>query len=369
MLTKELLNKIYTGDAEKVLSDFPEDSIDCCITSPPYFGLRDYGVDGQIGLENSPEDYIERLLDVFNQVYRVLKATGTFWLNIGDSYAGSGHGYLSEIKGKQATNKGTLFMENRKPSSVPIGLKSKDLIGIPWMLAFALRSKGWYLRQEIIWHKPNPMPESVRDRCTKSHESIFLLTKSPKYYFDYEAIMEPANYDGRKDTTAKGSPKYMQIPGVPVQNLANGIHERWPNRIRGYASKDNEQTGKPDQHHGIHIRPRLFGSKNQTGTERNDIGNVWLDKPARNKRDVWIVPTRPFKGSHFATFPPDLIKDCIKAGCPPEGIVLDTFFGSGTTGIVAKQLDRYYVGIELNPDYVKMAERRLREHSTLFDIG
>ena len=367
MLTKESLNKIYTGDAEKVLSVFPDNSIDCCVTSPPYFGLRDYGVDEQIGLEATPETYIERLLDVFNQVQRVLKPTGTLWLNIGDSYAGSGRG-KGDINQKGIQQKACFIGDKfNKPYKLD-GYKNKDLIGIPWMLAFALRSNGWYLRQEIIWHRPNPMPESVRDRCTKSHESIFLLSKSPKYYFDYESIMEPANYDGRKDTTAKGSPKYMQIPGVPVQSFAKEVHERWPNKICGYVTKDNEQTGLSEQHHGVHIRPRLFGSKDQTGTGRNDVGNVWVDKPARNKRDVWIVPTRPFKGSHFATFPTDLIKDCIKAGCPPGGIVLDTFFGSGTTGIVAKRLDRNYVGIELNPEYVKMAERRLQEYRTLFDV-
>ena len=331
------LNKIYNGDAAEVLATLPDDSIDCCVTSPPYFGLRDYGVSGQIGLEDTPKEYIDRLLNVFSQVHRVLKPGGTFWLNISDSYAGSGHGYLSEIKGKQATNRGTLFFENRPPTPVPTGLKQKDLIGIPWMLAFALRANGWYLRQEIIWHKLNPMPESVRDRCTKSHESLFLLTKSPKYYFDNNAIMEPAKYDGRKDTTAKGSPKYRRIAGVRVQNFAKGAHERWPNKIRGYAEKDGI-TGQREQHHGNNI----------------------ISYPARNKRDVWMIPTRPFRGAHFAVFPPDLVRPCILAGCPIGGIVIDPFFGAGTTGLVAKQLGRNYVGIELNPEYVEIAEERLR---------
>jgi len=189
------------------------------------------------------------------------------------------------------------------------------------------------------------MPESVRDRCTKSHESLFLLTKSPRYYFDHEAIMEPAKYDGRKDTKAKGSPKYTQIVGAPVQNIASGVHERWPNKIRGYATKEAQQTGLPEQHHGENI----------------------ATCPARNKRDVWSVSTRPFKGAHFATFPPELIKPCILSGCPAGGTVLDPFFGSGTTGLVAKQLDRHFIGIELNPEYVKLAQRRIQEEKTLFD--
>jgi len=312
MMITDLYNKIIIGDSTETLKTFPDDSIDCCVTSPPYFGLRDYDVDGQIGLESNPEAYIERLMNVFNQVHRVLKQNGTFWLNIGDSYNGSGKANGCDLsKYLQSSNKAA---QKPKPTHVK-GLKKKDLIGIPWMLAFALRESGWYLRQEIIWHKPNPMPESVRDRCTKSHESLFLLSKSSRYYFDNQAIMEPAKYDGRKDTTAKGSPKYMQISGT-IQGLAKREHERWPNKM---------------------------------GTN-----------PARNKRDVWIIPTRPFKGAHFATFPPDLIKPCILAGCPVGGVVLDPFFGAGTTGLVAQQLGRKYIGIDLNADYVRIAEQRLQ---------
>jgi DNA modification methylase len=201
-----------------------------------------------------------------------------------------------------------------------------------------MRNAGWYLRQEIIWHKPNPMPESVRDRCTKSHESLFLLTKSSKYYFDSGAIMEPAKYDGRKATAHKGSVKYQgNAAGIPTQTLSKGGRERWPNTLRGYARKDN-LTGLSSQHHGNNI----------------------ITCPARNKRDVWIVPTRPFKGAHFATFPPDLIKPCILSGCPVGGVVLDPFFGAGTTGLVAKQLNRNFLGIDLNAEYVKIAEERLQ---------
>jgi DNA modification methylase len=313
----ELLNKIHVGDALAVLATVPDNSIDCCITSPPYYGLRDYGVAGQIGLEETPEAFIERLVGVFREVRRVLRPDGTLWLNIGDSYAGSGHGYLDKQKGKQATNKGTAFMCDRPPSVVPVGMKAKDLIGIPWMLAFALRADGWYLRQEIIWHKPNPMPESVRDRCTKSHESLFLLAKSPRYYFDHKAIMEPAAYDGRKDKRMKGSHKYSQgVTGLNPQTFAARAHERW---------------------------------------QTDDEGRYM-----RNKRNVWTVPPRPFKGAHFATFPPDLIKPCVLAGCPAGGTVLDPFFGSGTTGLVARQYNRNYIGIDLNPEYVKLAERRIQ---------
>jgi len=314
-------NKIYIGDAKAVLSVFPSDSIDCCITSPPYFGLRDYNVDGQIGLEDTPEAYIERLMDVFNQVRRVLKPSGTLWLNIGDSYAGSGRG-KGDVNRKGLQQKASFIGDIfNKPYKLK-GYKNKDLIGVPWMLAFALRESGWYLRQEIIWNKPNPMPESVRDRCTKSHESIFLLAKSPKYYFDHKAIMEPAKYDGRKNTTAKGSSKYTSCTsGAHIQTFNKQPHERWPNKI------DN--------------------------------------CPVRNKRDVWTVPTRPFKGAHFATFPPDLIKPCILAGCPVDGIVLDPFFGAGTTGLIAQQLGRNYIGIDLNAEYGKIAEERLQKDLSL----
>ena len=337
------VNKIFNSCCIDGLKALPDKFAHCCVTSPPYYGLRDYGVSGQIGLEETPEDYIGRLVDVFREVRRVLRNDGTFWLNIGDSYAGSGHGYLSEIRGKQATNKGTLFMENRPPTIVPVGLKPKDLIGIPWMLAFSLRADGWYLRQDIIWHKPNPMPESVKDRCTKSHEHIFLLSKSAKYYFDHEALLEPAAYDGRKDTTFKGSDKYSGADtGLGKQSFSTTGHDRWKQKIS------------------------VFGNKNQTGTKRKDAGNAWTYLPARSKRDVWTVCTEPEPEAHFACFPQKLIVDCIKAGCPEGGIVLDPFMGSGTTAVVARKLNRNYVGFELNAEYVKIAERKLRRELGIF---
>jgi DNA modification methylase len=306
-------NKIYIGDAVKILSAFPSGSVDCCVTSPPYYGLRDYNASGQIGLEDTPAAYVARLIEVFDEVYRVLKPSGTFWLNIGDSYAGSG-------RGKGDINRKGLHQPESSKFDKPYkldGYKNKDLIGIPWMLAFALRDRGWYLRQEIIWHKPNPMPESVRDRCTKSHESLFLLTKQPKYYFSHKEMLEPAMYDGRKKLAKKPSRKYLQSnTGAPMQSLVKGGGERW-RKIDGQF--------------------------------------------VRNKRDVWTIPTRPFKGAHFATFPPDLIKPCVLAGCPVDGVVLDPFFGAGTTGLVATELGRSYIGIDINIEYCKIAAERLNE--------
>jgi DNA modification methylase len=318
------LNQIINSCCVQGLKTLPDNCVDCCVTSPPYYNLRDYGVSDQIGLEKTPDGYIARLVEVFAEVKRVLKPTGTFWLNIGDSYTGSGHGYLTELKGKQATNKGNLPMVNRPPAVVPTGLKAKDLIGIPWMLAFALRASGWYLRQDIIWHKPNPMPESVKDRCTKAHEYVFLLTKSAKYYFNNRAIMQPAAYDGRKSSIRKGSPKYAHegATGIGIQTFAIRERERW----------------KCDEN-----------------------GNFM-----RNKRSVWTVTTQLEKEAHYACFPQNLIIDCIKAGCPEGGIVLDPFMGSGTTAVVARKLNRNYVGFELNPDYIKIAGRKLKRELGAF---
>ena len=318
------INIIYNINCLDGLKTLPNNSIDCCVTSPPYYGLRDYGVIGQIGLEETPEVYIEKLVEIFMEVYRVLKPTGTLWLNIGDSYWG-GKGYSGSSAGiyqyerrkegktitRECSNfggKGTISPTNKKHEYI----KAKDLIGIPWMLAFALRNAGWYLRQDIVWNKVNPMPESVKDRCTKSHEYIFLLTKSAKYYFDNKAILEPAAYEGRIDTIYKGGPKDMNCTA----------HERWANRIG--------------------------------------------DQPARNKRDVWSVCTSAGKEIHFAVFPERLIVDCIKAGCPEHGIILDPFMGSGTTAVVARKLCRNYIGFELNPMYVKIAERKIYNKLGLF---
>jgi len=319
-------SQILCGDCLERLKELPDGIADCCITSPPYYGLRDYGVDGQIGLETTPEKYIDKLVSVFREVKRVLKDDGTLWLNIGDSYAGSGKGRNADGTSnvasdcKQATSKGTL--EGKLTKSGSGTAKPKDLIGIPWMLAFALRDDGWYLRQDIIWHKPNPMPESVRDRCTKSHEYVFLLSKSPRYYFDYEAIQEEATgYDGRKDLMLKGSNKYSSGDYLPDQN------------------------GQPMAARG-HVRWRF---------ETTQYGEIL---PIRNKRDVWTVPTQAINDAHFATYPEKLVEPCILAGSRVGGIILDPFFGSGTTGLVASKLNRLYIGIELNPQYVRIGRKR-----------
>jgi site-specific DNA-methyltransferase (adenine-specific) len=304
------MNKIntQTGNCLDILPTMDAGSVNCCVTSPPYFGLRDYGNDEQIGLEETPEAFVESMVNVFREVKRVLADDGTLWLNLGDSYAGSGKGsnpdgsvHPSSLEGKQGTHKGTT--EGIKPiqKARDIGLKPKDLIGIPWRVALALQADGWYLRQDIIWSKPNPMPESVTDRCTKAHEYIFLLSKKPKYYYDADAI------------------------------------------------KDNAAT-----------KPHAPGN-NKVDSMRNDadqMKKVWGADGMVNKRSVWEVTTKPFSGAHFATFPPDLIKPCILAGCPTGGTVLDPFGGSGTTGMVALELGRSAELIELNPDYVDIINER-----------
>lgn len=299
------LNRIYLGNSFDVLKTFEDGSINCCVTSPPYFGLRDYGIDGQIGIEDTPTDYIERLADVFDEVRRVLRDDGTLWLNIGDSYCNS-NGYARASAQYQRQGRNDAPANDRDLSKLHgAGFKTKDLIGIPWLLAFALRERGWYLRQDIIWAKPNPMPESVRDRCTKSHEYIFLMTKSPKYYYDNEAIKEPTI---TRDTSVRNRDE----------------------------SKLNNTPG----------RSRMAGLKTNDYTERN-------------KRDVWNVATKPLKEAHFAAFPEELITPCILAGCPVGGTVLDPFMGAGTTALVSLKHGRNYVGIELNEEYIGIANNRL----------
>lgn len=284
---------------------FIEDKcVQTCVTSPPYFGLRDYGHEGQIGLEETPEEYVRKLVEVFREVKRVLKDDGTLWLNIGDSYASnpaSGGAQSSRMTGGE--HKRT---PPERKYQRPDGLKPKDLIGIPWMLAFALRADGWFLRQDIIWHKPNPMPESVRDRCTKAHEYVFLLSKSERYFFDAEAMKEPS-----------------------AQPERAGKLER------------SFSTGKPD------------------AVLRQDVGRAVMRTETRNRRSVWTVATRPYKGAHFATFPPALIEPCILAGSRPGDIVLDPFGGSGTTAQVAAQHGRNALLCELNGDYVGLIHERM----------
>lgn len=297
---------IITGDALTELQHLPDRSCDMCVTSPPYYGLRNYGIEGQLGLENTPEAYVDKLVEVFREVRRVLKDDGTLWLNVGDSYA--------THSGAQPP-KGTRNIHGHTAKNAPHGYKIKDLIGIPWMLAFALRSDGWYLRQDIIWQKPNCMPESVTDRCTKSHEYLFLLSKSPKYYFDSVAISEPV--------TGKNANRYLQKGQTP---------------------------------------PRLGGNKygdDADRASRTKSGAVYVPALRKNKRDVWSVNTAGFRGAHFAVFPEALVEPCILAGSRPGGIVLDPFFGSGTAGVVAVREGRDFIGIELNPEYAEMGRARI----------
>jgi DNA modification methylase len=369
------LNRIYNMDCLEGLKQLPNNSINCCVTSPPYWGLRDYGVEGQLGLESTPEEYVENMVKVFREVKRVLRDDGTLWLNLGDSYAmkfGGGKGR------KSGTTKSAVDEIEKPPREIPPGLKPKDLVGIPWMVAFALRADGWYLRQDIIWHKPNAMPESVKDRCTKAHEYIFLLAKSAQYYYDNEAIKEKA------------------VSGTDVGILR---------------SKKQAMCNHPSI---------LKRQKENIDSRTAGDGN-------RNKRSVWTVTTKPFKEAHFAVFPPDLIRPCILAGtsphaceicgapwervverepmeikrsgrgvalgkygktaasgtmtkpatsvttgwqptctCQNEGkgrcIVLDPFMGSGTTGMVAAMYQRNFIGFELNSEYCKMAEKRIKPY-------
>ncbi len=300
------MNIIEFGDCREIMRRWMMLGVQAqtCVTSPPYFGLRDYGVDGQIGLNQTLDEYVQSLVEVFRDVRNMLADDGTLWLNIGDSYASGGR------KTRDIDDKLEQRGINTRPM-YPKGVKSKDLVGIPWMLAFALRADGWYLRQDIVWHKPNPMPESVRDRCTKAHEYIFLLSKSQNYFFDSEAMKEPSN--GWPIGGAKGR-------GKTAYSVASG-------------------AGRSPQ--------------------RDPCGGIGGDGKTRNKRSVWTIATRPYKGAHFATFPPALVEPCILAGSRKGDIVLDPFMGSGTTAQVALQNGRQYLGCELNLEYKVLQDERL----------
>ena len=357
--------KILKGDCRDVLRSLDAKSVQTCITSPPYWGLRDYGVAGQIGLEQSPFAYVDELVGVFREVWRVLRPDGTLWLNLGDSYAGSGRGGnptadSSTLQGSLASQEAAMVRRTRGRDEVgatardaavtnvgrratrnlptrfaadgsdgrvhtayapaPAGLKQKDLMGMPWRVAFALQEDGWWLRQDIIWSKPNPMPESVTDRCTKAHEYLFLLSKSERYYFDGDAIAEPAVKAGLV------------------------LHSY------GTAAKDRQDVSETNDR-----RTRIgLANWNQAQPE------------TRNKRSVWECSTQPFAEAHFATFPPLLIEPCVKAGAPAGGTVLDPFLGAGTTALVADRLGRDCIGIELNPDYADMAKRRIEGDAGMF---
>lgn len=357
--------QILKGDCREVLRSLPDDSVHCVVTSPPYWGLRDYGVDGQLGMERTLGEHVETMALVFQEVRRVLRSDGTLWLNYGDSYATSVNG-RSAADTKAAGNDDRTFRD--KPFSTiggiydptPNGaggsyeserpgwaadrgriraggtLKPKDLCGIPWRVAFALQEDGWWLRQDIIWAKPNPMPESIKDRCTKAHEYLFMLTKSAQYHYDADAIAEDAIYSGLANQDESGF-KYPRS--------FKGKHKD------GYRTSD-KQAGHGRRHAGFNDRWDAAEADGLSGK--------------RNKRSVWNVPTQGYSEAHFATFPPALIEPCIKAGCPVGGTVLDPFGGAGTTGMVADRLGRNAILIELNPEYAAMAERRIKDDAGMF---
>lgn len=367
---EDWINKCHFGDCLEIMRRMPDGIAQTCVTSPPYFGLRDYGHEGQIGLEETPSAFVAKLVEVFREVRRVLRDDGTLWLNLGDSYAGSWgaqgrsggntdgkHSYNKSISANQikAHPKKT---HHTGSIALGSGVKPKDLYGIPWRVAFALQADGWYLRQDIIWHKPNPMPESVQDRCTKAHEYIFLLSKSPSYYCDMGAIKEQAVSSdedlarakvlGRGEQSASaaylGSPQRDKSGGFPTRARADSF--------RREGSKREEPI--PGQ---------------AVGTHRPDRPESNYDLNTRNKRSVWTVATTPYKGAHFATFPTELIDPCVLAGAPAGGVVLDPFFGSGTTGQVAQNLGRAFIGCELNPAYEALQAERLRQMGLILEAA
>lgn len=315
--------RIVEGDCIEALGGLPDESAQTCITSPPYWGLRDYGHEGQLGLEATPKEYVDRLVAIFAEVRRVLRDDGTVWLNLGDSYAGSWGAQGRRVSPAGISRNQVLNHPKRarNTGSIPpgSGLKAKDLVGIPWVVALALRADGWYLRCEVIWHKPNPMPESVKDRPTRAHEQVFLLSKAPRYYYDDEAIREPDTGQDHSRAVLEGQPSLDPSGGVLPP------------------------------HRGL-----------RAAAGRNGLG--------RNKRSVWTVATRPFPGAHFATFPPDLIEPCVLAGAPEGATVLDPFAGAGTTGLVALRHDRDFLGIELNPEYAQMARERIADDAPLLNV-
>lgn len=358
---------IKVGDALEQLATLPDESVHCVVTSPPYWGLRDYGMGGQIGLEATPQAFVDKLVAVFREVRRVLRADGTCWVNMGDSYAANRSYQVPDNKvGDVGNRKGMTASRRRDDAMIPRsdlrveGLKPKDLVGMPWRLAFALQADGWWLRQDIIWHKPNPMPESVRDRCTKAHEYVFLLTKSERYWYDAEAISE-------------------QSSGNTNQRRPTGWADEGKKSARQWATEQRQGRKHLDAYEAGDERHRTkaglvdYATKvrklAEPGSGIKNTGSfdqaMSVMPERRNKRSVWTITTKGFSEAHFATFPPELPETCIKAGCPERGTVLDPFFGAGTTGLVADRLGRDCIGIELNPDYADMARRRIHADAPL----
>lgn len=323
---------IHTGDALEVLGRMAAGSVHCCATSPPYWGLRDYGVEGQLGLERSFEDYIAKLVEIFRKVRRALRDDGTAWLNLGDSYAGYwGDNYAHRPFGEDRSPDASTPPHKQSLDFRSCGLKPKDLMMMPARVALALQADGWWLRSEIIWHKPNPMPESVQDRPTSAHEKIFLLSKSERYWYDAEAVKEPA--------------KWPDGPNAP--DKIKSPHGQ------GFTRRSNKQRGHGRRHAGFNDRWDAMSKAEQ-------------QVKGANLRNVWTVATQPFNGAHFATFPPALIEPCIKAGCPKDGTILDPFGGAGTTGLAADRLGRHAILIEINPEYAEMARKRIQDDAGMF---
>ena len=329
--------RILVGDCIESMRSLPDQSVNCCVTSPPYWGLRDYGHDGQIGLEETPAAYVARMVEVFREVRRVLRDDGTCWVNLGDSYSAGGRGVVTNGPQQSRNGRGVCGPRDKHPSAARAALssfkdfgdlKQKDLVGIPWRVAFALQADGWYLRQDIIWHKPNPMPESVRDRCTKAHEYVFLLSKSARYWYDADAV---------------------RVEGVCRP------------QVRDRASNFGK-TG---------LAAAVSGGRAGSDADNQGREGVVILDGKRNKRSVWTVTTKPYSGAHFAVFPPKLIEPCILAGCPVGGTVLDPFGGSGTTACVALNHQRRAILCELNPDYVELAHKRIAgstAQTSIFDV-
>jgi DNA modification methylase len=331
---------ILVGDVFDRLADIEAGSVQTCVTSPPYWGLRDYGHDGQLGLESTPDEYVARMVDVFRAVRRVLADDGTVWLNLGDSYASGGVNALGRNDAGRDIGGGGNTLGSGNPGrqgaiAVDNGnLKPKDLVGIPWRVAFALQADGWWLRQDIIWHKPNPMPESVTDRCTKSHEYVFLLAKSARYFYDHDAIAEQAGASNYHDATGGGY--------APVGQQAHTGSRKSGNKERKAATL----RGAPSD--GV-------------------CGNVPWEGTTRNRRDVWTIATKPFSGAHFAVMPTALAEPCVLAGSRPGDLVLDPFTGSGTVGVVALRHSRNFIGTELSAEYAEIAERRICDDAPMFN--
>lgn len=373
----------YCGDALALLSQMPSESVHCCVTSPPYFGLRDYGIDGQIGLEETPAEYVAKIVAIFNEVHRVLRADGTLWLNIGDSYANDGKwGGHSGGKHAKALHDSPIGRNKRYT-----GLKPKELIGIPWRVALALQADGWYLRSDCIWDKTSAMPESVKDRPSKSHEYIFLLSKSKKYFYDYEAVAEPVAFSSTVRLNQNLVGQRGSFKAHSRSRAMKAVRATRPQRLR--AEQLAAEGGLTQSHidairavgvadAGKNLQLKLGSRANAAETERlfqeakavlGGYTREFLLGDTRNMRTVWSMATGRFKGAHFATFPLELPKRCILAGCPADGTVLDPFGGTGTTAKAARDLGRRAILLELNPIYIEFQKTRLNTEQYLMEVA